>query len=85
MHYSAVIFVFNLKDATCSLDYDKDLWDTFEIRDVMTYRFGIQDRPKPHYHIPIDKLTDLIRCIKFPSVETFITHKELPSVSLCES
>lgn len=78
------VFVFNFKDACCSLDYDKELWDTFEIKDVMTYRYGIQDRPKPHYHIPIGKLTDLVRCIQFPSVETFITHKELPSIPLYE-
>ena len=78
------IFVFNFQDATCSLDYDKELWDTFEIKDVMTYRWGKVDKPKPHYHIPIDKLTDLIRTIKFPSVETFITHKQLPSIPLYE-
>ena len=78
------VFVFNFKDACCSLDYDKDLWDTFVIADVMTYRYGKVDKPKPHYHIPIDKLTDLLKVMKFPSVETFITHKELPSIPLYE-
>ena len=72
------VFVFNFKDATCSLDYEKELWDTFEVKDVMTYRYGIRDRPKPHYHIPVDKLTDLVRVMKFPSVESFVKYKECP-------
>jgi hypothetical protein len=55
------IFVFNFTDACCSIDYDKELWDKFEIRDVSTQRFGKLDLPKPHYHIPIKHLTDLVR------------------------
>lgn len=78
------VFVFNFTDACCSLDYDKELWDTFEIKDVKVWRYGKVDKPTPHYFIPVDKLTDLVRCIKFPSVETFITHKELPSIPLYE-
>ena len=62
----------------------KRIADTFVIADVMTYRYGKVDKPKPHYHIPVVILKDLVRCIKFPSVETFITHKELPSIPLYE-
>ena len=78
------VFVFNFKDACCSLDYDKELWDTFEIKDVETYRYGKIDRPKPHYHIPVCILIDLVRVLQFPSVDTFITHKQLPSIPLYE-
>lgn len=72
------IFVFNFADACCSLDYDKDLWDTFLIKDVMTYRFGIVDKPKPHYHIPVELLTDLLRCYTFPAKEEVDTEPMYP-------
>jgi hypothetical protein len=58
------IFIFDFTDACCSIDYNKELWDTFEIRDVTTQRFGKMDLPKPHYHIPIRHLTDLVRFYK---------------------
>ena len=65
------IFVFNFTDATCMIEYDKAIWDTFEIRDVSTWRLGKVDFPKPHYHIPVHLLEDLLRVISIP--------KEFPS------
>jgi hypothetical protein len=59
------IFVFNFIDACCSIEYEKELWNTFQIRDVSTNRYGKLDLPKPHYHIPIKHLTDLVRVHKF--------------------
>lgn len=58
------IFVFNFVDACCSIEYEKELWDTFEIRDVSTTRYGKLDLPKPHYFLPIKHLTDLVRIHK---------------------
>lgn len=58
------IFVFNFTDACCSIEYEKELWDTFEIRDVSTNRFGKLDLPKPHYFLPIKYLKDLVRIHK---------------------
>lgn len=58
------IFIFNFTDACCSIEYDKELWETFEIKDVCTQRFGKMDSPKPHYHLPIKYLKDLVRIHK---------------------
>tara|TARA_R110000751_G_scaffold12138_1_gene41835 strand:- start:606 stop:1097 length:492 start_codon:yes stop_codon:yes gene_type:complete len=55
------VFVFNFTDATCKIDYAKHLWDTFEIKNVTTFRLGKVDYPKPHYHIPVRLLEDLVR------------------------
>jgi len=72
------VFVFNFQDACCSLDYDKDIWDTFEVKDVMTYRWGRKDKPTPHYHIPVNLLKDLVRCYTFPAKEEIETEPMMP-------
>jgi hypothetical protein len=54
-------FVFNFVDACAYIEYDKKLFDTFTIKDVITYRTGCKNVPVPHYHIPIDKLTVMLR------------------------
>jgi len=55
------IFIFNFTDACCSIEYNKELWDKFEVKNVSTQRFGKLDLPKPHFHIPIKHLKDLVK------------------------
>jgi hypothetical protein len=57
-------FVFNFVDACAFIKYDKKIFDTFTIKDVITYREGCRNVPVPHFHIPIDKLT-IIKYHKF--------------------
>jgi len=55
------LFVFNFTDACSYIEYDKGLFNTFQIRNFTTERFGIVDKPKPHYCIPVNLLVDLVR------------------------
>lgn len=54
------LFVFNFIDAVCYIEYSKEVFDKFEIRNFTTERAGIVDMPKPHYCIPIGSLVDFI-------------------------
>ena len=64
------LFIFNFTDACCSIEYDKEVWSKFLIKDVSTWRFGKIDIPKPHYHIPVNLLEDLLRTYNFPARES---------------
>lgn len=55
------IFIFNFTDACCYIEYDKDLFDTFNKKMVTTYRAGKVDYPKNHFEIPVNLLTDMLR------------------------
>jgi len=58
------LFIFNFTDNCSYIEYDKTIFDTFEVRNITTERFGIVDKPKPHYCIPVHLLIDLINIIK---------------------
>jgi hypothetical protein len=51
-------FVFNFLNKCCYIKYDKDMFDTFDITDIVCYRDGRRE-VAPHYHIPVYKLTDM--------------------------
>jgi hypothetical protein len=53
------LFCFNFTDDICYIEYNKELFNTFERKDIMTYRKGIVDKPKPHFLIPIHLLISL--------------------------
>jgi hypothetical protein len=53
------IFIFNYTDEICFIEYDKEIFDRFEITNVITKRKGIVDKPKPHFCIPITILKSL--------------------------
>jgi len=50
------ICLFNFLDGLTYIEYDDEVFKTFEVKDVMTRRSGIIDKPLPHFHIPISKL-----------------------------
>lgn len=52
-------FVFVFTDCCCKIEYNKEIWDKFRVTDVVTYRYGREDRPTPHYHIPISHLLEM--------------------------
>lgn len=52
-------FVFNFIDKLSYIKYDKDLFDTFETRDLVDGRYGYQRNGVLHYLIPIGKLTQI--------------------------
>lgn len=53
------VFVFHFTDGIYFIDYNKDLFDTYETRMINTYRKGIVDVPKLHFCIPITDLTKI--------------------------
>lgn len=58
------IFIFNFTDACCYIEYNKELFDTFNKKMVSTQRYGKVDYPKNHYEIPVNLLTDMLRVYK---------------------
>lgn len=50
------VFVFQFTDGVYYIRYDKEKFDTYETRNITTYRTGIYDRSKLHYCIPISDL-----------------------------
>ena len=48
-----LVFVFHFTDGLYYIEYKKELFDTFETRVVKIHRAGINDKPTPHYYIPI--------------------------------
>ena len=57
------LFIFNFTDNCSYIEYDKTLFDTFEVRNITTERWGVVDKPKPHYCIPVNLLKDLLNII----------------------
>ena len=49
-------FIFSFTDGCYYILYNKELFDTFEIRDIEVFRTGINDLPKSHIHIPVNHL-----------------------------
>jgi len=58
------IFIFNFTDACCYIEYNKELFDSFNKRMITTQRFGKVDIPKNHYEIPVHLLIDMLRVYK---------------------
>lgn len=51
------IFLFDFTDGLYYIEYNKELFDTFEIKDfVRNPRYGKIDKPQKYIYIPIDKL-----------------------------
>jgi hypothetical protein len=51
------IFLFYFTDGLYYIEYNKELFDTFDIKDfVRNQRYGKVDKPKKYIYIPIDKL-----------------------------
>jgi hypothetical protein len=57
------IFVFKFLDICSYIQYDKELFKKYEIKNVSVFRYGRRDKPTPHYHINIDDLKDLFNPI----------------------
>lgn len=52
-------FVFNFIDKVSYIKYDKELFDTFETKDLIDGRYDYQRDGIAHYLIPIGKLTPI--------------------------
>lgn len=51
------IFLFKFTDGLYYINYSKELFDTFEKRNYRRYRQDWNDKLKPYFFIPIDKLS----------------------------
>ena len=54
-----LVFVFAFSDGLYYIVYHKELFTTFQIKNIHTYRNGIIELPLPHYFIPVDLLTKI--------------------------
>jgi hypothetical protein len=53
-----MIFLFSFTDGLYYIEYEKELFDKFEIQKYVRHpRFGIKDVEKDHLFIPIEELT----------------------------
>ena len=53
-------FIFHFNDGTYFIEYEKELFDTFEKKDFVRFeRFGRKDNPQLYIYIPINKLTKI--------------------------
>jgi len=59
-HTKRQIYLFNFLDGTYFIEYDKDLFDSFEVKEFRRWRKGVDDKEKPYVYIPIDKLIPLV-------------------------
>ena len=59
-HNKRQIYLFNFIDGTYYIEYDKDIFETFEVKDFKRFRQSFNDKEKPYIYIPIDKLTPII-------------------------
>ena len=55
----AQVFIFHFSDKTCYIEYDEDLFKTFNKRTGVTMRDGRYDPPQLQYEIPVNILVDL--------------------------
>jgi hypothetical protein len=51
------VFIFTFKDCNTYIEYDADLFSTFQKDMVYQNRYNKKDIPKPHYYIPIKHLS----------------------------
>jgi len=59
-HNKHQTYLFNFLDGTYYIEYDKELFDTFDIKEFRRFRTGVNDKEKPYVYIPINKLTRII-------------------------
>ena len=59
------LFIFNFTDNCSYIEYEEELFKTFQQRLITTERFGTIDKPKPHYLIPVNLLKDLVNVYTF--------------------
>lgn len=52
-------FIFSFLDYNGYIKYDKDLFDSFNKKQLKITRSDIKDVPKQYFLIPVDKLTEL--------------------------
>jgi hypothetical protein len=55
-----VYYVFEYTDELCFLEYDADLFKTFDTKMIKVYRNGRYDPPTLHYLIPVHILKSII-------------------------
>lgn len=55
----AQVFIFHFTDKTCYIEYNEDLFKTFNKRTGITMRDGRYDPPQLQYEIPVNILVDL--------------------------
>lgn len=51
-----IIFLFNFVDGLYYIEYEKNLFDTFEKQPFRRFREGVNDKEKPYIYIPIEHL-----------------------------
>jgi hypothetical protein len=56
---SELYFVFNFIDKVSYIKYDKELFETFEVKELVDGRYGYERKGVPHYFIPIGMLKPL--------------------------
>jgi hypothetical protein len=59
-HTKKQVYLFNFLDGTYYIEYDKELFDTFEVKEFRRWRTGFNDKEKPYMYIPIEKLTLMV-------------------------
>lgn len=59
-HNKKQIYLFNFLDGNYYIEYDKELFDSFEVKNFRRYRSGFNDKEKPYVYIPIEKLKPLV-------------------------
>jgi hypothetical protein len=55
-----VYYVFEFYDELCYIEYDANLFNTFETKMIKVYRNGRYDPPTLHYLIPVNILKSII-------------------------
>jgi hypothetical protein len=56
-HKKKQVYLFHFTDGTYYIEYDEELFKTFEVKDFRRFREGVNDIQKPYLYIPIEKLT----------------------------
>jgi len=56
---NGLIIIFNFTDKCSYIEYDKNIFKTFEKKTFKIIREGKYDPPTPHFLIPVDMLIDI--------------------------
>lgn len=59
-HTKKQVYIFHYTDGTYFIEYNKELFDTFEVKPFRRWRDSWKDVEKPYVYIPIDKLTRIV-------------------------
>jgi hypothetical protein len=55
-----LVFVFHFLDQLCYIEYNKERWAKYEIKNVSAFRSGGKRTDKPHFFIDIKDLTKIM-------------------------